>query len=333
MSLLNPSADPSIKAAERETRCAERSSTAKLYMELTKARLSALVVLTTAVGFVVAIPVGINWLLLLYTVIGTSLAAGSAAAINQVLEVARDARMQRTCRRPLPSGGITIRHALTAGIVMGIAGTAMLALLVNLASASLALLTIVLYVFIYTPMKARSSYNTLVGAVCGAIPPMIGWVAATGALDAGAWVLGAILFFWQIPHFFALAWLYREDYERGGFVMLPMLDARGELTASVIILTSLILLPLGMLATMIGLAGWVFLVGSLVLGLWMTALAVRFYVQRTNPHARGVFFASLLYLSLLLCLFMVDRGPVKNGSSWQASAVAAVPTETDRTAP
>jgi heme o synthase len=149
-----------------------------------------------------------------------------------------------------------------------------------------------------------------VGAVCGAIPPMIGWVAAAGSLDARAWLLGAILFVWQLPHFFALAWLYRADYERGGFAMLPVLDRDGRITTQVIVVTSLMLIPLGLVATLLNVAGLIAAIGSFVLGLWMLGLSIRLHRERSDANARSVFFASIVYLPLLLVLFVIDRGPV-----------------------
>lgn len=282
-------------------------------MELTKARLSALVVLTTAVGFALAAPAGVDWLLLGVTVLGTALAAACAAVLNQVIEVQRDARMTRTRQRPLPAGDVGIKWSFTIAVIMGYLGVMALALVVNLTAAWLALATIVLYALVYTPLKVRSTLNTVVGAVCGALPPVIGWVAARGSeglYDTGAWVLFAILFVWQLPHFLALAWMYRDDYARGGFVMLPVLDTQGEITGRVLVVTSLILLPLGMIAMTVGLAGWIFLLGSVALAVWMTLLSFRFYVDRTDANARKVFLASIVYLSALLALFLLDRGPV-----------------------
>jgi len=279
------------------------------YLQLTKARLSALVLLTTAVGYVLASLGDIDWVRLTFTVMGTALAAGCASAINQVMEIRRDALMHRTRNRPLPSGAMTTAHATAAAVVMGIAGVTLLAVLVNVDAAWMALLTILLYVVLYTPMKSRSTLNTFVGAVCGALPPMIGWVAATGSMDVGGWVLGAILFVWQIPHFLALAWLYREDYERGGYAMLPVIDRAGQMTCNVIVLTSLLLLPLGLMATLLGVAGLGYAFGSVLLGLWMTALSLRLHRHRTRANARGVFLASITYLPLLMGLLVIDRGP------------------------
>jgi len=304
----------------------ERRGVIGLYADLTKARLSALVVLTTAVGFLVAVPATASttdWMLLVWTVLGTALAAGSAAAFNQLVEVNRDRRMHRTQSRPLPSGGMGMIHAFLAASIMGYLGIAILGVLVNLLAAGLALLTILIYVLLYTPMKARTTLNTLVGAVCGAIPPMIGWAAATGSLETGAWVLGAILFVWQLPHFLALAWMYREDYARAGFIMLPNVDQRGVLTAQVCVLTSMMLLPLGLMAVLLNLAGWFYAIGSVALALWMSWLAIRFYAERSHTNARKVFFASIMYLSVLLMLFMLDRGPISSGTARLAAPDAA----------
>jgi protoheme IX farnesyltransferase len=197
-----------------------------MYLELSKARLSSLVVLTTAVGYVMATPAGgvINWKRLLVTVVGTALAAACANAFNQVVETRRDGLMERTRRRPLPSGSLGARHATLFALATGYAGIGTLAYAVSVDAAMLALLTILLYIGVYTPLKTRSPLNTLAGAVCGAIPPMIGWEAAAGTLGPGAWILAGVLFAWQLPHFFALAWRYREDYARGGFAMLSVRD-------------------------------------------------------------------------------------------------------------
>jgi protoheme IX farnesyltransferase len=280
-------------------------------MELTKARLSALVLVTTAVGFVLASadPLA-GWPVLAWTILGTALCAGCASALNQLWEIKRDAKMLRTRHRPLPSGAMSPMHAFAAAVIMGYSGCTTLALGANLFAAGLALLTIVLYALVYTPLKARSTTNTIVGAVCGAIPPMIGWVAASGRLDIGTWILAAILFVWQIPHFFALAWLYRADYQRGGFVMLPVLDRDGRITTRVVVLTSLMLIPLGLLATLLNVAGMFSAAASLLLGLAMLLLAVRLHITRSDADARMLFLASIAYLPLLLALMVIDRGPI-----------------------
>lgn len=296
------------------------------YATLTKARLSALVLATTAVGYVLAANMpgafafGIGRFLA--TLAGTALAAASANTLNQVLETTRDAAMERTRGRPLPSGGVSAAHAITLAFVLGGAGMCILAGFVNALAAALALGTIGLYVLVYTPLKTRTTLNTLVGAVCGAVPPMIGWAGAAGRLDTGAWVLGALLFVWQIPHFLALAWLYREDYARGRFRMLPVLDPDGHLTCRVVITTSLLLVPITFTATLLGLAGWFFTAGAFALGAGMTVAAVVLYRDRTNANARRVFLASLVYLSAVLVLLVVDRGP---GAAFEIERVAVAP--------
>ena len=293
-----------------------------MYAEITKARLSALVVFTTAVGFVLASPGAIDWALLSWTVIGTALAAGCASAFNQIIEKNLDKRMIRTRRRPLPSGAMSVAHCFAAGMIMGVVGLVILVLRVNLTAGWLALATIIIYAMVYTPMKVRSTLNTLVGAICGAIPPMIGWVAASQSLDIGAWLLAAILFVWQLPHFFALAWLYREDYARGGFAMLPVIDRNGQVTCQVIVLTSLMLLPLALAATLLSISGMIFAIGSLLFGAWMIALGIRLYHDRTDANARKVFLASITYLPVILCLMVIDRGPMLPASIAKGPAQA-----------
>jgi heme o synthase len=300
------------------------------YGELTKFRLSSLVLLTTAVGFVMSQShdQSLNWSRLLWTMIGTAFAAGCASALNQIIEINLDRRMQRTRHRPLPSGTLSVAHSFAAAMIMGISGISILALKVDLAPAWMALATILIYALLYTPLKVRTTTNTLIGAVCGALPPMIGCVAASGALDRNAWVLGAILFLWQLPHFFALAWLYREDYARGGYAMLPTVDRTGQVTCQVIVLTTLLLLPMALLATLFHVAGFVYAIGSILLGLWLLALSVRLYLNRTDSNARGVFLASIAYLPLLMCLMVIDRGPaasnmIKYGPHPTANAIVS----------
>jgi len=300
-----------------------------LYLELSKARLSALVLLTTAVGFIMATPTvmpgssRIDWLRLLLTIAGTGLSAGGANALNQLLERRRDGLMHRTRNRPLPSGAMSPAHALLFALAASYGGVALLGLAVSLQAAGLALATILIYILLYTPLKTRSTLNTLVGAVCGAIPPMIGWVAASGNLDRGAWILGGLLFVWQIPHFFALAWMYRDDYARGGYKMLPGLDPTGRLTGQVAVITSLGLLPLGLAVTLGGLAGGVFAVGSVMLGAWFVYVAARLYARPSDAGARRLFLASIAYLPLLLCLMVLDRNTVPLHLSRPVATVTA----------
>ena len=282
------------------------------YLQLTKARLSALVLMTTAVGFVLAAAGAddADWSAFLGTIVGTALAAGAANALNQVLEIRRDAIMRRTRRRPLPAGELSARHAWILAFSLAGAGLTTLLVLANGLASLLALLTIVIYAGLYTPLKVRSPLNTLMGAVCGAIPPMIGWAGARGSLEAGAFLLGALLFVWQIPHFLSLAWVYRREYARARFAMLPTVDQNGSLTGRIVLLTSLMLVPLTLTATLLGLAGWLYSLGALGLGLWLLSRAVGLYARPSDAGARRVFLASIVYLSLVLALMVIDRGPV-----------------------
>jgi heme o synthase len=279
------------------------------YGELTKARLTSLVVLTAGVGFVMAGRSPLDVPTLGWTVLGTALAAGGSMALNQLIEVDRDARMERTKDRPLPAGAIGRRHALLLGVVTASAGLIVLAVRANVRTALLGLAVVLIYTLVYTPLKSRTPLCTLAGAVCGAIPPMMGWSATGAALSFGAWMLGGVLFLWQIPHFLSLAWLYRDDYRRGGFRMLPVVDPSGRTTGLMAVLYTLALLPVGMLAVLGGMAGWLFAVGALALGFGLVTLALRLATLRTEPVARRLFLATLGYLPLLLGLMVADRVP------------------------
>jgi heme o synthase len=277
------------------------------YVELFAVRLTALVLLTTAAGFVAGSAGRIQARLLFWTLLGTGLCAAGANAINQWAEAARDARMERTRERPLPAGRMSPRHALGAAFLALLPGLGLLAFRVNPLTAFLAAVVVVLYVLVYTPLKPRTPFCILVGAICGAIPPMMGWTGATGTLGAGAWILGGLLFFWQIPHFLALAWLYREDYARGGFRMLPSQDPTGRRTGGGAVLGILVLVPWGLAMTSLGLSGWVFAAGSVGLGLGLLFLGVRMCLERSERNARLLFLGTILYLPLLLGLLIVDR--------------------------
>ncbi|MSQ91212.1 MAG: protoheme IX farnesyltransferase [Phycisphaerales bacterium] len=277
---------------------------------LAKVRLNALVLVTAGVGFIVALPTAPNWMLLLWTLLGTAASAASAAMFNQLLESRRDGLMRRTEMRPLPRQHIGRPVVFIMAVILGYAGWAILLWSVGWIPATLATGNVLVYAAIYTPLKPITSLNTLVGAVCGAIPPLVGWTAATGSLAPGAWVLAGILFVWQLPHFMALAWMYRVDYARGGFIMLPVVDPTGRITAQTMVLTSLILVPLGLLATIYGIAGWWFALAALVLGVWITLESFRFLLDRTDGRARRVFLTSIIYLPLLLFVLVLDRGSV-----------------------
>lgn len=281
-----------------------------LYLELGKARLSLLVVLTASVGFVVAPVRPIDWAGFGWVSAGTLLLALGANGLNEWLEADRDALMQRTAGRPIPSGRMTRAHALLASLAMTALGVIACAAGNNTLTAILGAANVAIYVLAYTPLKPVSSLNTLVGAICGAIPPMMGWSAATGGLSAGAYVLAAVLFVWQIPHSLALAYLYRDDYAAGGYRMLPNVDPGGRLTFHVVNLHCLALVPVAFLATPIGVAGGVFAAGAVVLGGFMVVLGLVLWRRRGAADARRLFLATLLYLPLLLALMVWDRGPL-----------------------
>ncbi len=280
----------------------------RLHLELSKARLSLLVLTTTFVGFILGSPDVLFQLpALFWTLIGTGFAAAGANALNQWFEVNRDAKMIRTRNRPLPSGNMSPQYAFGFGIAASILGTLILSLYVNDIAAGLALLNVLLYVLVYTPMKPLSTMNTLVGAICGAVPPMIGWAGAAGGLGAGAWLLGAILFAWQIPHFMALAWLYRDDYERGGFRMLPIVDQSGGLTCRVIVLYLVAMIPLALILTLFGYTGIIYAIGSVILGAYFLWQGLILMQTKNNANARKLFLASLIYLPFLLGLMVIDK--------------------------
>jgi heme o synthase len=278
-----------------------------VFTDLFKARLTTLVLLTTLVGFYVGWTGAMNYALLFHTLLGTALLASGAAALNQWLEREHDARMRRTCNRPLPSGRLQADTVLLLGTGVSAAGLLWLAMTVNLLCAVLGILTLGSYLFIYTPLKRRTHLNTIVGAVPGALPPLMGWVAASGEITLAGWALFAILFFWQMPHFLAIAWLYREDYDQAGFVMLPSVDPDGRRTASQAISHTLGLLPASLSPFVLQLAGPLYLVGALLLGGFFLWRAVQFSRALDEVQARRLFYASIIYLPALLGLMVLDK--------------------------
>jgi protoheme IX farnesyltransferase len=277
------------------------------YYELTKPRMNALVVITTAVGFYLGSRGWDDWKLLLHTVLGTALTAAGASILNQYVERDLDARMPRTANRPLPAGRISPIEALTLGVIFSMAGVLYLVAMVNPLAAMLATVTLGTYVFLYTPLKTRTSMCTVVGAIPGAIPPMIGFAAAQGELSPAAWALFSILFIWQLPHFLAIAILYRDDYAQGGMLMLPVLDERLSLTGRQIVLWSLALIPVSLFPSVVGLTGLAYFITATVLGVLMLFCGVRCAITRRRVDARRLFFASIIYLPALLGAMMVTK--------------------------
>lgn len=278
------------------------------FRELMKPRIVSMVLVTTTIGYFLAAGGFQNFLKLLLTLVGTGLAAGGAAALNNYLERDSDAHMPRTRSRVLPSGQIEPAVALAFGVLMVLSGVSLLAWLVNLLAAFLVLLTAFLYVLVYTPLKKMTWLNTPIGAIPGALPPMVGWAAAANDLTAGAWILFAIMFVWQHPHFYAIAWIYREDYRQAGFKMLSVIDPTGRRVFRQAIGFSILLIPVSMSLTWFNITGDFYMFGAIVAGAGMLAASVMLWNSRTPAAARRVLMASVLYLPALLGLMMVDAG-------------------------
>lgn len=282
-------------------------ATVAMMADLTKARLSSLVVLTTAAGYYLGSAGPINGWAMAHALLGTGLLAGGAGALNQYLERAYDARMQRTASRPLPAGLIKAETALLLGGVMSVTGLIWLALLANLATAVLGAITLMTYLFIYTPLKRRTAWNTVAGAVPGALPPVMGWTAAGGEIGGGGLLLFAIQFCWQMPHFLAIAWLYRDDYQRAGFRMLAVTDSSGQRTARQTVHFTVALAGASVLPALFGVAGGIYLGGALLLSAAFLLSALSFGRSLTPGAARQLFLASILYQPLVLGLMVFDK--------------------------
>jgi protoheme IX farnesyltransferase len=280
------------------------------FLELTKPRLTMLSVLTTLAGFYVASSGNLAFPLLIHTLLGTFMVGGACGALNMYIEREHDGKMRRTMTRPIPSGKIAASEALAFGIALGVLGIGYLAATVNWLTAVLAFVTLATYLFWYTPMKRRSTLNTVIGGIPGALPPVMGWVAVRGSLGLEALALFGLLFFWQMPHFLSLAWMYRHDYARAGYRMLPSVDETGGVTFRQILLYTSALLPVSLIPTMAGVAGSIYFFGALILGSVFLMQGVVLARTRRNSHARIVFLYSLLYLPILLLVMALDRGPM-----------------------
>jgi heme o synthase len=277
------------------------------YLELTKPRITFLIVLTSAAGFCLASRNSVNYISLLSSMLAIGLLSSGIATLNQYIERDLDGLMRRTAERPLPSGKLLPWEALLFGVGLTTSGEVYLAVFVNPLTALLGLTVIASYLFGYTPLKTRTSLSTLVGAFPGAMPPLIGWTAARGELSIEAWVLFAILFLWQFPHFLAIAWMYREDYSRAGILMLPVIEPEGRVTAQQIVVYTLMLLPISLLPTALGISGKIYLFGALVLGLLFLYSSICTAFSKSRQQARRLLLASVLYLPLLFMLMVLDR--------------------------
>ncbi len=277
------------------------------FWELTKPGITRLVLVTTAAGFYLGSRGGVDLLLLAHTLLGTGLVAGGTNALNQYWERDVDARMRRTRKRPLPSGRLSPGAALLFAAGISALGVVYLAAAVNARTAAIVTVSLVSYIFLYTPLKKRTTLATLVGAVPGALPMLAGWAAAGGPIDLRAWVLFAILFLWQLPHFLALAWVYRDDYRRGGLASLDGVDPDGRRTGRQVALYTLALVGVSLLPTLLGLTGGVYLLAALGLGLGFLACGAALALACTDRRAGRLFLASIAYLPLLLVFMVIDK--------------------------
>lgn len=299
-SIAAPIAD--VERADRLSASARASA----YLELTKPRITFLVVLTAAAGFCLASG-PIDFLRLLNMALGVALLSSGIATLNQYIERDLDALMRRTQDRPLPSGRLSPIEALVFGATLCAIAIAYLAITVNPLSALLGVATLASYLFVYTPLKTRTTLSTVLGAFPGAMPPFIGWVAARGQVTIEAWVLFAILFLWQFPHFLAIAWMYRDDYARAGIKMLPVVEPEGRVTGQQIVTYTLLLIPVSLLPVLVNLAGSIYLVGASLIGVVFLYYSARAALVRTTWQARKLLLASVLYLPILFALMVISK--------------------------
>jgi protoheme IX farnesyltransferase len=276
------------------------------FLSLTKPKLNLLVVASTLAGYYLG-AAHFDLARLLATAVGTALVAGGAAAFNEIYERDTDALMRRTRTRPLPGGRMRVASATWFALALSAIGLALLAAGANPLAAGVAAVTLLSYTLVYTPLKSRTPLAMLVGGIPGGLPPMIGWAAATGALSVPAWVLFAIVFLWQMPHFLAIAWLCRDDYTKAGLPLMPVVEPDGRSTASLVVLYGLALVPVSLAPTLVGLAGRVYFAGVLLLGLGFLALGIQFARRRTNDAARRLFLGSIAYLPALWALMILDH--------------------------
>ncbi len=290
----------------QQTGSATAISRLRDYYQLTKPRVTLLVVLTAMASFYLAASV-VDTLLLIHLSLGTLLLASGTSVLNQFLECEADGKMRRTMRRPLPAKRLGATEALVFGVLLTVGGVLYLSVTTNPLTGFLGFLAAVVYLFAYTPLKKRSLFCTFVGAFPGASPMLLGWAAARNSLELETWLLFFLLFLWQFPHFLAISWIYREDYERGGFLMLPVVDRKGQKTAWLILIYTILLLGVSLLPTFIGMAGITYAIGALSMGCLFLWFSTRVVVDRSRESARHVLRASVAYLPLLLLLMVLDR--------------------------
>jgi heme o synthase len=296
-----------VSAEVFDSNVAREKSWAAVFADLVKARLTMLVLLTTLVGFYLGEIGKVNFLLMFHALLGTALVASGAAALNQLLEREYDAKMRRTASRPLPSGRLQPATVAIFGGAISVAGLIWLSMFVNPLTAVVGAVTSISYLFIYTPLKRVTWTNTLIGAIPGALPPLMGWTAARNELGGEGWTLFAILAFWQLPHFFAIAWLYRDEYAKAGFVMLPHIDADGRRTGQQSVSNTIALLFVSLCPFALGMSGRIYLAAAIILGAVFLFCAVQFSRRLDNASAKKMFFLSIIYLPLLLAAMVWDK--------------------------
>jgi len=278
------------------------------YIDLMKPNILIMVLITTILGYFLGADGKILWNNLTWMLIGTTFSAGGSGVLNQYLERDQDKIMNRTCNRPIPSGIISPQNALIFGIIIVIVGTIILAVKTNLLTGFLSLLTAFMYVLIYTPMKRVTWLNTSLGSIPGALPPIGGWAAATNSIDSGAWILFAILYLWQHPHFFAIAWMCKDDYEKAGFKMLPVIEPDGNRTIRQILWHLSLLFPISLLPVIIGMNGNIYLYGVLIITLYYFLSAFPMLYKKSYKNASRILKASVLYLPALMIIIIIDKG-------------------------
>lgn len=283
------------------------AETLRAYYDLTKPRITFMVVLTTLAGFCLASLQAIEWLKLLHLTVGIGLLSSGISTINQWMERDLDALMLRTQDRPLPTGKLTPIQAIVFGGILTAGAIVYLIIFSNALTALLGVITAASYLLLYTPLKTKTTLSTVWGAFPGAMPPLVGWAAARGSLSMEGWVLFAILFLWQFPHFLAIAWMYRDDYARAGIKMLPVVEPEGRITSQQIVLYTLMLLPVSLLPTLMHISGWLYFSGAVVLGLGFLYYSIRAATLRTTWQARRLLLASVLYLPLLFALMVLNH--------------------------
>ncbi len=291
----------------QDTKAISFREKAAAYVELTKPRIAFMLVLTSAAGFYLGAGGIFNWLLFFNAMLGITLLAFGVATLNQVWEKETDALMERTANRPLPAKKITSTEGLVFGVLLALTAEIYLAVLVNPLTAILGLIVIVGYVLLYTPLKTRTSASTAIGAIPGALPPLMGWTASANEITLGAWILFALLFLWQFPHFLAIAWMYKEQYAKAGIKMLPVVEKDGKITHRQIVIFTILLLPVSIAPFFVGVAGWIYLIGASLLGIWFLFESIKTARAKSVKQARKLLLVSVLYLPVIFALMVLNH--------------------------